>query len=74
MTLTKEEKQLKEAMKIILRDGNAGRLFEAAKARYQTLKTDARLNNMAHEIDGVDWAERIKKDVAEIESMYSPQR
>ena len=69
MTLAKEEKQLKEAMKIILRDGKTGKLFEAAKTRYENLKTDDRLNNMAHEIDGVDWTVSIKKDVAEIESI-----
>ncbi len=65
--LTKEEKQLKEAMKILLRDGKNGRLFEAAKARYTALKTDERINNLAHELTNIDWTEEKKRDIEEID-------
>ena len=67
--LTKEEKQLKEAMKILLRDGRNGKLFEAAMARYRNLKTDERVNNLAHQIDGVDWTDGLKEDIAAIEAL-----
>jgi hypothetical protein len=67
--LTKEEKQLKEAIKILVRDGRNGKLFEAAIARYHNLKSDERINNLAHEIGGVDWSDSYKQDIALIESM-----
>lgn len=67
--LTKEEKQLKEAMKILVRDGRNGKLFDAAMARYRSLKTDERINNLAHEISGVDWTDSYKSDIATIDTM-----
>ncbi|TAL62119.1 MAG: hypothetical protein EPN88_13960 [Bacteroidetes bacterium] len=73
MEFTKEEKQLKEAMKIILRDGKTSKLFNAAKVRYKDLKTDKRLYNIAHQIDGVDWTNNVRKDVIEIESILSEE-
>lgn len=67
--LTKEEKQLKEAIKILVRDGRQGKLFDVAIQRYHGLKTDERINNIAHEIDGIDWSENYKQDIKIIESM-----
>ena len=67
--LTKEEKQLKEAIKILLRDGRNGKFFAAAMTRYCNLKTDERLYNLAHEIDGVDWTDNYNKDIAIIEAL-----
>jgi hypothetical protein len=67
--LNKEEKQLKEAMKILLRDGKNGRLFEAAKERYVNLSTDERHYNLAHELEGIDWTKENSADRATIESM-----
>ena len=67
--LTKEEKQLKEAMKILLRDGKNGKFFEIAKTRYLALKTAERINNFAHEINGVDWTDNFRTDIAKIEQI-----
>ena len=66
--LTKEEKQLKEAIKILVRDGKQGRLFEAAKARYVSLKTDERVYSLAHELDldRTDWWNDTIKEVEKI--------
>jgi len=68
MELTKEEKQLKESMKILLRDGRTGRLFVAARDRYLALKTDGRINNLVHEID-INWTKNYTDDVTEIEKI-----
>ena len=69
--MEKEEKMLKEAMKIILRDGSEGRLFEAAKKRYIELSTPERIHNLSHELPGIDWTQRYAEDVAEIEKIIS---
>lgn len=67
MELTKEEKMLKETMKILLRDGKAGRNYDAAKARYLALRSPERLHNLSHEIDGVDWTPNYANDSQEID-------
>ncbi len=68
MELTREEKMLKEAMKIILRDGQSGKFFEAAKARYLSLVSPKRLFNLSHELD-IDWTKNYKEDVEQIEEL-----
>ena len=70
-TLTKEEKNLKEAMKIILRDGKEGQLYNAAKDRYIALKTDERINNLAHELGNVDWTNQYKTDIETINKLIA---
>ncbi len=69
MELTREEKQLKEAMKILLRDGRTGRLFNAAKARYLALITNSRVSNLAHELDGIDWTNNYQNDIKQIDQI-----
>ena len=69
MKLTQEEKQLKEAIKILIRDGRNGRLFAPAMERYNSLKTDERINNLAHEIEGIDWSANYAADILTIENL-----
>jgi hypothetical protein len=67
MKLTKEEKKLKEAMKIILRDGKSGHLYNVAIERYKELYTPERIENLAREIDDVDWTTNYNDDVKAIQ-------
>ena len=52
--MSKETIQLKEAMKILLRDGKNGRLFDAAKTRFLSLYTPERVDAM-----GVEFAKDV---------------
>lgn len=67
--LTKDQRQLKEAMKIILRDGKDGRFFEIAKTRYIALKTEDNINALSHEIEGCDTSKQYQTDISEIETI-----
>lgn len=67
MELTKEEKKLKEAMKIILRDGKSGHLYNVAIERYKELYTPERIANLAHEVDDVDWTTNYNNDIIAIQ-------
>jgi hypothetical protein len=49
--LTKEEMQLRNAMKLLVRDGKSGQHFEAAKERYINLMTDERIRNISNDLD-----------------------
>ncbi|MDD5501610.1 MAG: hypothetical protein PHH57_08055 [Candidatus Omnitrophica bacterium] len=74
LELTKEERQLKEAMKILIRDGKGGRLFDAAKQRYLALKTETRLQNITAEyLQGVEGATHnpFENDIKVIDKMIS---
>lgn len=66
-----EQKKLKEAMKILLRDGKKGRLFEAAKKIFLANNTSENINALAHELDGVDWTKAISEDLAIIAKMIN---
>lgn len=68
-SLSKETRQLREAIKILLRDGKEGRLFDAAKARFEALYSDALISEMATEMDGIDLTKEIKADVDKIRKM-----
>ena len=67
--LTREEKHLKEAIKILTRDGQAGKLYKIAAARYRELVSEERIKNLSSEIEGVDWTSNYASDIAEIEEM-----
>lgn len=69
--LTKEESQLKNAMKLLIRDGKNGQHFEAAKERYINLSTDERHYNLAHEIAGIDMTKEYTADRATIAAMIA---
>lgn len=69
--LTKEESQLKNAMKLLIRDGKNGQHFAAAKERYINLSTDERHYNLSHEIAGVDWTKENAADRSAIEAMIA---
>lgn len=69
MTLTTEERQLKEAMKILLRDGKEGRLYGKAAERFLALYSEDRINNMGHEMDGVDLTLEFTRDAETIKNM-----
>jgi len=64
-----DQKKLKEAMKIILRDGKNGRLFAAAIARFKEFGIEENFHALAHELDGIDWTANIAQDKSEIEKM-----
>lgn len=49
--LTKEEMQLRNAMKLLVRDGKSGQHFEAAKERYISLVSDERIRNISNDLD-----------------------
>jgi len=73
--LTVKEKQLREEMKLLLRDGNHGRHFEAAKKRYTELYREDSLRRMAEALDLGDVAQTerafqaYKKDAQKIEKI-----
>jgi len=67
--LTNEEKRLKEAIKILIRDGKSGKFFEAAKSRYSELKNSERIINLSGELPGIDWTENYRENIASIEAM-----
>ena len=72
--LTKEEQQLRNAMKLLIRDGKNGQYFEAAKERYINLKTDERIANLARDLDpnGVDfWVKEFANDCETIDKMIN---
>ena len=69
--LTKEEKQLKEAMRILIRDGQEGNLYKVAVARYRKLVSEERIKNLSFEIEGVDWTSNYASDINKIEKMIA---
>lgn len=72
--LTSDEKKLKNAMKLLVRDGKSGQYYEAAKERYISLKSDERIRNIASDLDpnGVDfWVKEFSNDCAIIDSMIN---
>ncbi len=71
MKLTEEEKQLKEAMKILLRDGKVGHLYISAKERFNNLYTDQRINNLGKEMESINLLPSYQKDVTKIKQMIS---
>ena len=67
--LTTEEKKLKEAMKILLRNGRDGKMYNLAMERYNALVTPERIANLSHEIEGIDWTARYADDMLIIAKM-----
>ena len=67
--LTIDEKKLKESMKILLRDGRHGKMYNLAIERYNALMTPERIANLSHEVKGIDWSNQYADDMLIIAKM-----